>query len=122
MPIERKIMATRNIYEMLREVRIVNNFELDSHHKSILFCMESRGQRIYPSYKTLAADCGCSPRTAQRKIQELKNHGIIKVETRIKDKRYTSNKYSLNKDVIKVAYELRISQKKEHTAWLEGSD
>ncbi len=99
---------------MIRDIRSINGFKLDSHHKSILFCLESRGKKIYPSYKTLAADSGCSPRTTQRKINDLKNQGIINVETRIKDKKYTSNRYFLNKDLIEEAYYLDLSTKSDY--------
>lgn len=99
---------------MLRDVRFIKGFKLDSHHKSLLFCMESRGEKIYPSYKKLAADAGCSPRTAQRKVLDLKNQGIIRVETRVKDKKYTSNLYSLNKELIKEEYESYQSQDEDY--------
>jgi len=105
MPIEGKIMAAKNIYHKLRDVRTVNGLKLDSHHKCILYCFESRGKQIYPSYKTIAADAGCSTRTAQRKVLDLKNAGIIEVVTQVIDNRYTSNRYILKKESIFKAYD-----------------
>ena len=103
------------IYHFIRDVKRLNNLELDAYHKSILFCMESLGQKIFPSLNTISQFAGCSTSTAQRKIKDLENHGILEHKRR-KDK---SNLYTLKRSEIKHNYFEEKSEKKQESEWVE---
>lgn len=85
-----------NIFYDLREVREVNNFKLKTIHKLVLFVLESRGKKIYPTKKTIAEDCGCSKATVDKAIKELQFADLL----RVKRKYNSSNWYFINKKVF----------------------
>jgi DNA-binding MarR family transcriptional regulator len=99
-----------NIFYDLREVREVNNFKLKTIHKLVLFVLESRGQRIYPTKKTIAEDCGCSKATVDKAIKELQFVDLL----RVKRKYNSSNWYFINKKAFhEEANRLRLEESTE---------
>jgi DNA-binding MarR family transcriptional regulator len=99
-----------NIFYDLREVREVNNFKLKTIHKLVLFVLESRGQRIYPTKKTIAEDCGCSKATVDKAIKELQFADLL----RVKRKYNSSNWYFINKKAFhEEANRLRLEESTE---------
>jgi DNA-binding transcriptional regulator YhcF (GntR family) len=103
------------IYNQIRDVKVLNGLELDAFHKSILFCLESYGKKIFPSFNCLSMNAGCSISTAQRKIKDLENHGIIKHKRRTD----LSNSYTIIRSEIKKNYFDEKSQKDAKSEWIE---
>jgi DNA-binding MarR family transcriptional regulator len=94
-----------NIFYDLREVRIVNNLKLRPAHKLVLFVLEARGKKIFPTKLTIAGDCGYSKATVDKVIRELVEFDLIKIKPRFNK----SNRYFINKDAIhEVAQELQM--------------
>ena len=85
-----------NIFYDLRDVRVVNNLKLKPVHKLVLFVLESRGDQINPSKKTIAKDCGYSKATVDKAIKDLQKADLV----RIKRNFNSSNWYYLNKTVF----------------------
>jgi DNA-binding MarR family transcriptional regulator len=81
-----------NIFYDLRQVSIVNNFELKPVHKLVLFILESRGNEIYPSKSTIAKECGYSKATINKAIKELENADLLHIKRQFN----SSNWYYLN--------------------------
>jgi DNA-binding MarR family transcriptional regulator len=99
-----------NIFYDLREVREVNNFKLKTIHKLVLFVLESRGKKIYPTKKTIAEDCGCSKATIDKAIKELQSADLL----RVKRKYNSSNWYFINKKAFhEEANKLRLEESNE---------
>ena len=99
-----------NIFYDLRAVREVNNFKLKSIHKLVLFVLESRGKKIYPTKKTIAEDCGCSKATVDKAIKELQFADLL----RVKRKYNSSNWYFINKKAFhEEANKLRLKESNE---------
>jgi hypothetical protein len=88
------------IYHMIRDVVQINNLKLKSEHKSILFCLESRGKKIFPSHEILAQNCGLGETKLKRTLNELRSHDIINW-TQVKG---SSNRYRINRQAIATAY------------------
>lgn len=103
------------IYNHIREVTNLNGLKLDSHHKLVLMVMESQGERIFPSYKTLAHWTCCSVSTVQRKVKDLENHGIIKHTRR----RENSNKYDLSRQLIIEEGIVAKNLRKQESQWID---
>jgi DNA-binding MarR family transcriptional regulator len=96
-----------NIFYDIREVRIVNNLRLKSIHKLVLFVLESRGGRIYPTKVTIANDCGCSKATIDKAIKELEAADLLRVKRQFN----SSNWYFINKKAIqKEADRIRVNE------------
>jgi predicted transcriptional regulator len=85
-----------NIFYDLREVSIVNNFKIKPVHKLVLFVLESRGNQINPSKKTIAKDCGYSKATVDKALKDLQKAGLVKIRRQFN----SSNWYYLNKKVF----------------------
>jgi DNA-binding MarR family transcriptional regulator len=99
-----------NIFYDLRQVREVNDFKLKTIHKLVLFILESRGKKIYPTKKTIAEDCGCSKATIDKAIKELQSADLIKVKRKFN----SSNWYFINKKAIhEEANKLRLEESNE---------
>jgi DNA-binding MarR family transcriptional regulator len=81
-----------NIFYDLREVRIVNSFKLKPVHKLVLFILEARGDKIYPSKSTIAKECGYSKATINKAIKELENADLLHIKRQFN----SSNWYYLN--------------------------
>lgn len=82
-----------NIFYDLREVRTVNNLKLKPVHKLVLFVLESRGDQINPSKKTIAKDCGYSKATVDKALKDLQKADLVKIKRQFN----SSNWYYLNK-------------------------
>lgn len=92
-----------NIFYDIREVRIVNNLKIKPVHKLVLFVLEARGKKIFPTKSTIAGDCGYSKATVNKAIKELQEVDLIKIQPRFN----SSNRYFINKKAIhEVAQEI----------------
>jgi DNA-binding MarR family transcriptional regulator len=85
-----------NIFYDIREVRIVNNLKLKPVHKLVLFVLEARGKKIFPTKLSIAGDCGYSKATVDKAIKELEAVGLIIIKRRFN----SSNRYFINKVAI----------------------
>ena len=85
-----------NIFYDLREVRIVNGFRLKPVHKLVLFVLEARGDKIYPSKSKIAKDCGYSKATINKAIKELENADLLHIKRQFN----SSNWYFLNENAF----------------------
>jgi hypothetical protein len=84
------------IYHMIRDVRELNGLQLKAEHKATLFCLESRGDKVFPSHETLSDDVGVGTTKLKKVLNELKDHEIIGwIQTP-----YSSNRYKLNRALI----------------------
>lgn len=98
------------IYHMIREIKEINKLQLDSVHKSIIFCMESCSNNTFPSLKLFAQWVGCSISTLQRKLKDLEDYKIIERQRR----KNLSNFYWLSRSEIIHAYEEEMNIRKIH--------
>jgi DNA-binding MarR family transcriptional regulator len=95
-----------NIFYDLREVRIVNNFELKPVHKLVLFVLESRGDEISPSKSTIAKDCGYSKATVDKAIKDLIHADLLRIIRRFnKSNLYFLNEKAFNEEAKRIRQE-----------------
>jgi DNA-binding MarR family transcriptional regulator len=99
---EREVLEPRNVHPKflctydIRELRTLNGFELKGKHKVVLWALDSRGNNIRPSLKTIAGDTGSSISTIQRAIDDLeKIHAVYVIRSRGK-----VNGYRINRKLI----------------------
>lgn len=76
----------------------VRQSDIKPHTKLVLYTlsvyMNEIGSGAFPSYKTLADDCGCSKRTVMRHIEEAVQYGFLKKEKKLRENgSYSSNVY-----------------------------
>lgn len=84
------------IYHMIRDVRELNGLKLNNDHKVVIFCIESRGLRAFPSRETLAEDCGFSESKLNKVLNVLKEYEIVDWE----QIPFSSNRYKVNRQLI----------------------
>jgi hypothetical protein len=84
--------SKKNVYHHIRDVTQVNEVQLESLDKLILYVLESRGVNKYPSHERIAWECGTSISSVKRSLKKLKTLNLVTW------KRYTnrSNWYYLN--------------------------
>jgi DNA-binding MarR family transcriptional regulator len=99
---QRRVSEPRNVHPEflctydIRELRALNGFELKGKHKVVLWALDSRGNNIRPSLKTIAGDAGSSISTIQRAIDDLeKIQAIYVIRSRGK-----VNGYKINRKLI----------------------
>lgn len=108
-----------NIYHDIREVREVHGLRLNAHHKILLYVIESRGKRAFPSRKVMAEDCGMSIRTVDRYLPQLEEADLVRVQRRTGQ----SSVYVMHPDAISVEAErLRQARKVREVEALEWDD
>lgn len=84
------------IYHMIRDVVELNGIRLKPEHKTILFCLESRGKDAFPSHETLAENCGIGETKLKEILKILKEAKIIDW-TNVMG---SSNRYKINRQLI----------------------
>jgi DNA-binding transcriptional regulator YhcF (GntR family) len=97
-----------NLYYEIRDLRVVDGFELGMKHKVILLVLETHGQEKFPARNMLAKECCCAISTVDSAIKDLESIGLItKVRRRNKfnPKQFTSNLYTINTDKVCEAVE-----------------
>jgi DNA-binding MarR family transcriptional regulator len=80
----------------IRSIRFLNGLKLRAKHKVVLWALDSRGESIYPSMKTIEGDTGSSISTIQRAIEDLEEIKAIYV---IREKGKV-NRYKINRKLI----------------------
>jgi DNA-binding MarR family transcriptional regulator len=99
---QRKVSGAANVHPEflctydIRELRSLNGFKLKAKHKVVLWALDSRGESIYPSMKTIEGDTGSSISTIQRAIEDLEKIKAIYV---IREKGKV-NRYKINRKLI----------------------
>jgi len=114
---QRKASEPRNVHPEflctydIRELRALNGFELKGKHKVVLWALDSRGNNIRPSLKTIAGDTGSSISTIQRAIDDLeKIQAIYVIRSRGKVNGYKINRKLINDEATILREERRLQK------------
>lgn len=104
---ERGFLEPRNVHPQflctydIRELRFLNGCELKGKHKVVLWALDSRGNTIRPSLKTIAGDTGTSISTIQRAIEDLeKMQAVYVIRSRGKVNGYRINRKLISDEAI----------------------
>jgi len=101
-----------NIYHLIRDLEVFNEYQLTTLDKLILYTLESRGEQKRPSHAELAWNCRSKVRTIQRHLNQLRNIGILHWETELN----APNWYYLNNDDIELeVLKTRIKRQEQKT-------
>jgi DNA-binding MarR family transcriptional regulator len=98
-------------YYDIAKIRFIDNFKLTAKHKGTLWALDSCGERIFPSHKTIANSSGFSPSTVASAIKDLERLGCLSVIQR----QGTSNVYVIDRKMIRrIANEQRVEDNAEN--------
>ena len=84
-------------YFDIAKIRYVDNFKLAGKHKGTLWALDSCGESIFPSRKTISDSSGFSESAVDSAIKDLKKLGCLSVIHR----KGTSNVYVLDRKMIR---------------------
>jgi DNA-binding MarR family transcriptional regulator len=84
-------------YYDIAKIRFIDNFKLTGKHKGVLWVLDSCGESIYPSRKTIADSSGFSRSTVDSAIKDLKRLGCLSVIQR----QGTSSIYVIDRKMIR---------------------
>ncbi len=84
-------------YFDIAKIRYVDNFKLAGKHKGTLWALDSCGESIFPSRKTISNSSGFSESAVDSAIKDLRRLGCLSVIHR----KGTSNIYVLDRKMIR---------------------
>jgi hypothetical protein len=95
-------------YYDIGELEAINGLQLKMKHKTVLWALDSYGEKIFPSRLDIARKSSCGTQTVDAALRDLKKVNVVMTQRRFG----TSSIYLLNRNLIRtLATEARESKK-----------